>query len=207
MKILILGATGATGNQVLNLALQEGHEISAYVRNPKKLEKYFGKIEIIQGELNDENKLVEAVKNKDAIISTLGYKNLWDKSLFINKAVSIVLKAMSIYGVNKLIYESAIGIGGNHSFTNPILRTVMRTFGVANPFIDHNRTEKIIKQSNVNWTIVRPGKLTNGRFKGKYRAGENLKKVLTISRADVAHCILNSLTNENWSRKSIDISY
>jgi putative NADH-flavin reductase len=207
MKILILGATGATGYQVLNQALEAGHEICVYVRNPKKLENYFGKVEIIQGELSDEKKLGEAVKNKDAVISTLGYKKLWDKSLFISKTIEIVLKAMSQNGVNKLVYESASGIGGNHSVKNPILRTVLRIFRVANPFIDHNRTEKIIKQSNVNWTIIRPGMLTNGHLKAKYRADENLKKVFFISRADTAHCILNSLTNDNWSKKSIDISY
>jgi uncharacterized protein YbjT (DUF2867 family) len=109
--------------------------------------------------------------------------------------------------VKKLVYQSASGIGGNHSVKNPILRAVLKTFGVANPFIDHNTTESLIKHSNVNWTIIRPGMLTYGTLKEKYRSGENLKRVFLISRADVAHCMLKALTNENWSNKSIDISY
>jgi putative NADH-flavin reductase len=207
MKILLLGASGATGIQIIEMAINKGHEISAYVRNPKKLEKYKEKIEIIHGELSSTKKLSESVKGKDSVISALGYRNLWDKSLFVSKTIETVLNAMALYNVSKLIYESASGIGGNHSVKNPILRTVLRTFGVANPFMDHNKTEKLIKKSNVFWTIVRPGFLTNGRMRGKYRIEENSKRINCISRADVAHFIINALDDKKWSNKSINLSY
>ena len=207
MNILLLGASGATGAQVIEQAIQRGHKIFAYVRNPKKLEKYYDKIEIIHNELSNIQKLTESVNGKDAVISTLGYKNLWDKSLFVSKAIETVIKAMTLYGVPKLIYESASGIGGNHSVSNPILRTVLKTFGVSNPFKDHNKTEKIIINSKIDWTIVRPGFLTYGSMRCNYRAGENLRRVMYISRADVAHFILSALESNKWSKKSVDLSY
>jgi putative NADH-flavin reductase len=207
MKLLILGATGSTGLQVLTQALNAGHEVTVFVRNPLKLKEYTGKIIIINGDLKDVQKLEEAVNGQDAVISALGYKNLWDKSLFISKALEVVVNAMSARGVNKLVYESAVNIGGKRSFRNPFLRNFLRIFGADNPFIDHNLTEHHIKLSNLNWTIVRPGMLTNGALRAKYRAGGNVKMVLFISRADVAHCMIDSLTNENYFKKAINISY
>ena len=207
MKILLLGASGATGIQFIEQAINSGHKIFAYVRNPKKLEKYKGKLEIIHNELSNVQKLSESVIGKDAVISTLGYKNLWDRSLFVSKAIEIIIKKMTVQNSGRLFYQSAIGIGGNHSLENIVLRTILRTFGVANPFIDHNKSEKIIKNSTVNWTIIRTGKLTNGGMKGNYRAGENLSRVIYISRADVAHFILTALEDNKWSNKSVDLSY
>jgi uncharacterized protein YbjT (DUF2867 family) len=207
MKILVLGATGATGRKILKLAIEKQYHITAYVRKPFKLKDFEGKIEIVKGELGDTLILNEAIKGCDAVISALGYRNLWDKSLFISKAIENVIKAMVLSGVNKMVYESASGIGGQHSVSNPVLRFFLKTFGAANPFIDHNLTEKLIKESKINWTIIRPGILTHGKLRTKFRMGENLKRVTYISRADVAYCMIDALTRENLNMKSIDISY
>jgi putative NADH-flavin reductase len=207
MKILILGATGATGKQLIGQSVEKGHEVTAYVRNPEKLLYVQSKIKIITGNLHDEIKLTEAVKGQDAVLSTLGYKNLFDKSLFVSKAIHTVINVMNAYGVKKIVYESASGVGGKDSVSNPVLRFFLKLFGVANPFIDHFQVEKTIKGSTLNWTIVRPGILTNGNLKGNYRSGENLKRVFYISRADVAHCMLLALVEPDMSNKSLDLSY
>jgi putative NADH-flavin reductase len=207
MKILILGATGATGKKLVKQAVHAGHEVTAYVRNPDKLYNFQNKIHFIQGELHDEMKLTEAVRGQDAVLSTLGYKNLFDKSLFVSKAIRMVINAMNACEVKKIVYESASGVGGKDSVSNPVLRFFLKLFRIVNPFIDHFQVEKILKSSTLNWTIVRPGILTYGKLKGIYRSGENMKRVLYISRADVAHCMLRAMVEQEMSNKSLDLSY
>jgi putative NADH-flavin reductase len=207
MKILILGATGATGKNLIEQAVKAGHDVTAYVRNPAKLLNLQNKIHIIPGELHDAIKLTEAVKGQDAVLSSLGYKNLFDKSLFVSKAIQTVINAMNLYGVKKIVYESASGVGGKESVSNPVLRFFLNLFHAANPFKDHFQVETILKNSAVNWTIIRPGMLTNGSLKGKYRSGVNLKRTIYISRADVAHCMLQAIDDKEMSNKSLDLSY
>jgi uncharacterized protein YbjT (DUF2867 family) len=205
MKLLILGATGATGLQLIDQAVSSGHVVTTYVRNPGKLAHWGKRITIVEGQLLDEYKLLQVVKGQDAVLVTLGYKKLKDKSRFIRKTIDTVIIGMRRFGVQKLVYESAYGIGGKHSVTNPFIRFMLQALGIAHPFIDHFETEKLIRQSNVNWTIVRPGNLTNGPLTGKYRAQEQMKGFPSISRADVAHFMLQSLTEKKWANKAVDL--
>jgi uncharacterized protein YbjT (DUF2867 family) len=207
MKLLILGATGATGLQLIDQAVSSGHAVTVYVRNPGKLADFGKRITVVEGQLLDEYKLLQVVKGQDAVLITLGYKKLKDKSRFIRKTVDTVIIGMRRFGVQKLVYESAYGIGGKHSIANPFIRFILMAFGFIHPFIDHFETEKLIRQSSINWTIARPGNLTNGPLTGKYRAQEKMKGLPSISRADVAHFMLQSLTERKWTNKAVDLGY
>jgi len=207
MKIFILGATGATGLQLTGQAVNAGHQVTVYVRNPDKLGELKNKVNVVEGELTDEQKILKALVGQEAILSTLGYKKLKDKSLFVRRTIVAVIKGMEQYHIPKLVYESANIIGGKDSVSKPFLKLVLKTFGLLNPFIDHFETEKVIRQSNVDWTIARPGNLTKGKLRGEYHAAEKLKGLSKISRADVAHFMLDALTNKKWSRKAIEIGY
>jgi putative NADH-flavin reductase len=207
MKLFILGATGATGLKLVEQALNAGHQVTVYVRNPQKLDHLKDKINIIQGELNDEHKMTNALAEHDAILSTLGYKKFNDKSRFVSKTMALVIKGMEQHRITKLVYESAYGIGGRDSVSNHFLRFMLATLGFINPFKDHFISEQLIRQSNLNWTIARPGKLTNGVLTGKYRAQEEMKGFFQISRADVAYFMLDAITNSHWSKKAIDLGY
>jgi uncharacterized protein YbjT (DUF2867 family) len=207
MKLFILGATGATGLKLIERALTTGHQVTVYVRNPDKLGNFKDKVNVIQGELADEQKLIAAIAGQDAVLNVLGYRKFKDKSAFISKTMAMTIKGMEQNKVSKIVYESAYGIGGKNSVVNPYLRFFLKLFGLINPFKDHFQAEKLIKQSSLNWTIARPGRLTDGEALETYRAQEGLKGFIKISRADVAHFMIDALTNDKWSKKSIDLGY
>jgi putative NADH-flavin reductase len=207
MKVLILGATGATGLKLIERALTVGHQVTAYVRNPDKLENFKNKITIIHGELTEEQKLIESIAGHDAVLSVLGYRTFKEKSMFISKTMALTIKGMEQHKVSRILYLSSSGIGGKDSMSNPLVRFLLKLFGLINPFKDHFQTEKLLKQSNLNWTITRPGRLTDGEALERYREQEELKGFIKISRADVAHFIIAALTNDKLFRKSIDLGY
>ena len=207
MKIFLFGATGTTGLKLTEQALSAGHQVTVYVRNPEKLGALKDKVKIIQGELTDEQKILESMSGQEAIIMALGYRTFKDSSQFLSKTAATVVKGMQQHGISKLVYLSAYGIGGKDSVTNSFLRFVLKSFGLIKPFKDHFISEKIIRQSNLDWTLARPGRLTDDKALGTYRAEVGLKGFFRISRADVANFMLDAVSNPKWSKKAVDLGY
>lgn len=204
MNILIFGASGATGYALVRQALNQGHQVTAFVRNPDKLKISPGSIRFWQGDVTDYAAVNQAVQNQDAVLSALGASSPLKRDLNLIEGVRNIVKAMEHANVQRFIYLSFLGVKEGRQRSGFFIRYIIPML-LQNVIQDHEAKEAIIKQSTLNWTIVRPPKLTLGKHTGLWRSGENIKPhglKLTLSRADVADFMLQQLSDNTFSRKA-----
>ena len=202
MKLLILGVTGGTGQQLVAQSLEQHHEVTALVRNPSKLRLSHEKLVVVKGNVLDEDVLLKALEGKEAVLSALGVGTSLKSSNLISKAVSTLIPAMHTTGVKRVIFLSAFGVGETFvqaSFIQKILFQLL----LKDIYADKAKGDEQLRNSTLDWTLVYPVLLTNGPRTGKYKVGEKLpmKGMPKISRADVADFMLQQLTHPTFLRK------
>jgi putative NADH-flavin reductase len=207
VKVLIIGATGATGRVLMREALEQGHEVTALARNPSALAPEDHRPRVLQGNALDASEVEAAVAGQDAVLSALGTRSTRPTTLF-SQSTHNLISAMNKHGVRRLVCISGIGAGESKGHVGFLYDRIMLPFVVKNIYEDKNRQEEAIKQSDLEWVIVRPARLTDEAAKGEYRVylgGSYTAK--TISRADVAAFMLAQLTDETYVHKMPVISY
>lgn len=206
MNLLVVGATGGTGRELVKQALAQGHTVTAFVRDSSKLDVQHPNLKIVEGEVTDNTAVERAVQGQDAAFSTLGSSSL-KKNPALIQGIDYIVQAMNKYGVQRFVYESALGVGDSRERLNFIFRFVVIPLVLRNAIADHEEKESIIKNSSLDWVIVRPAGLTNGKHTGQYRHGESIQYGAEISRADVADFMLKQATDNTYVKKTPAISY
>ncbi|MEO6489371.1 MAG: SDR family oxidoreductase [Ferruginibacter sp.] len=203
MKILILGATGMTGQLLVKLALEKSHQVTALVRSPTKLNIIHENLNVIKGDILDNNILKDLLKDKDAVLSALGVGKSLKSGNLMTRVASVLIPSMHETKVKRLIFLSAFGVGETFSQANFIQKLIFR-LPLKNIYRDKSASDSIIKNSKIDWTLICPTLLTNGPFIGEYKAGEKftMKGMPKISRADVADFMIKQLTDPTYIRKS-----
>jgi len=203
MKILILGSTGGTGQQLVIQSLKQNHEVTAFARDPSKLNLNHENLTVVKGSVLDKDVLANALDGKDAVLSTLGVgKSLKSKDL-ISNAVRIIISTMNEKNVKRLVFLSAFGVGETFKQADFIQRVIFKLF-LRNIYADKSKADDHIHRSALEWTLVYPVLLTDGPRTGKYKVGEKLemKGMPKISRADVAEFMLRELNDKTFLKKS-----
>jgi len=204
MKLLVLGATGRTGRELLAGALRQGHEVTVLVRDPARLTAQDERLRVLVGSATDPAAVEEAVAGHDAVLCALGPTSARElaHSGLMRASVPALVSAMERGGVRRLILLSALGAGESASYAPSVPRlafaTILRQVGK-----DKRRAEEVVRASDLEWTIVYPPALTNGPTTGGYRHGERLKLSGSpkISRADVAQFMLSQLADDRYVGK------
>ncbi|MEM6846242.1 MAG: SDR family oxidoreductase [Bacteroidota bacterium] len=207
-QIIIFGATGGTGKELVEQALNSGYKTTAFVRNPDKLLVKSSNLEIRPGDVLNYTDVKSAIENHKAVYCCLGAPAS-DKSGLREKGVRNIVKAMEETSTNRLICQSSLGFADSREVLPWYMKYIIVPLVLKNAFADHENQEKVIKESNLNWTIVRPANLTDGQLTEKYKYGfSNAERIkLKISRADVAHFMLNQLEEKSYIREKVGISY
>jgi len=208
MKLFVLGATGATGLQIVQQALAQGHAVTAFVRDPAKLPLRHERLKTVTGALpGDVDALEQALHGRDAAISSLGLRNSLRSNGLQQRSMQVLVPAMQRQGVRRLIVVSANGVGDTHK-DSPLLARIMYRLLLTDIFADKKAGEDIVRASGLDWTFACPTALTNGPRTGSYRTGEKLalRGIPRISRADVADFVLRQLTEGSYLRKRAVIS-
>ena len=203
-KVLVLGATGGTGRLIVQQAIASGYEVTALVSSAEKGASLKG-AKLAIGDARDEAALRKALKDQDAVISSLGTPpSPFKEVTLLSTATKALVGAMRAEGVSRLVAITGIGAGnsaghGGFAFDHLILPLLLR-----NVYADKNRQEAVIRQSGLDWTLVRPMVLNDKEPKGAVRALEDLSLVHggTIARADVASFVLDQLETGTWLRRS-----
>lgn len=207
-RILLFGATGGTGQELVKQALQNGHTVTAFVRTPQKLKITHNNLKIVQGDVLNNSDVLHAVNNQEVVFCNLGMPAS-DKSTLRADGTANIVKAMEEKGVKRLICQTSLGFGDSKEVLPWHMKYIIVPFILKNAFKDHELQEDVITRSNLNWTIVRPGNMTNGKRTGIYKHGfkptEKIK--LKVSRADVAHFMLSQIDNNQYLHKKVGISY
>ncbi len=194
-KILVLGATGGTGRLIVSQALARGYDVSALVRSPEKGSDLKG-AKVIVGDARDETALREALKGRDAVVSALGTPaSPFREVTLLSTATRALVSAMKIEQVSRLVCITGIGAGdsaghGGFLFDNLIFPLLLRKV-----YADKNRQETIVRDSGLDWVLVRPSVLNNKPSRDTIRALTDLSDFHggTISREDVARFVLDQL--------------
>jgi len=198
--LVVFGATGPSGRELVGQALALGHEVTAFVRDPAKLPVHHDRLRLAQGDVYDQEVVDAAVAGHDAVIGALGIRKGTPKTL-VADGTERILKAMHRHGVRRYIGLSAFGAGETHD-RSLYTRVTWATLG---PNLeDKERHERLIAASDLDWTLVRPPRLTDGPATGRYRVGTDLKMSLLskVSRADVAAFMLEQLDDTTWIGKA-----
>jgi putative NADH-flavin reductase len=209
MNILILGATGKTGRLLVAQALEQGHDVTAFARHPATMTIQHERLRVVQGDMLDAASVDAAVRGQDAVISALGTEVL-RKNTLLSDGTKNIIAAMEQHAIRRFICMSSLGVGDSQGQLGWIYNWLLIPLLLRNIFQDKEVQERYIKQSGLDWIIVRPGVLTNGPRTGVYRAGfsptdHSIKA--KISRADVADFMLKQLTAETYIHQTPGVSY
>jgi uncharacterized protein YbjT (DUF2867 family) len=203
-KILVLGATGGTGRLIVSRALARGYDVTVLVRSPEKASDLKG-AKLIVGDARDEKALRQALKGRDAVISALGTPaSPFREVTLLSSATRALVSAMKIEQVPRLVCITGIGAGdsaghGGFLFDNVIFPLLLR-----NVYADKNRQEAIVRDSGLDWVLVRPSVLNDKPGRDTIRALADLSGFHggTISRKDVAEFVLEQVRDDSWLRRS-----
>ncbi len=200
MQLLIFGASGQTGRELVRQALASRHSVTAFVRQPAKLGDAPPGIRILQGNIADYPNVEAAVAGHDAVVSTLGVGTPLKHDPDVIVGVENIIRAMQEQQVRRFIYLSFIGVRDSRPSVGIILRHIA-PIPLRHEIADHEAKEALVTASSLDWTIVRPPKLTNGPRTGHYRSGLHITTWVPlplIARADVADFILRELAQPEY---------
>jgi putative NADH-flavin reductase len=221
MKLTIFAATGGIGRQLLEQAVAAGHDVTAVARNPQNLPAIPARVVTADLAAVDAAALRSAVEGADAVLSALGARTKADAGVAA-RGTRAITEAMRASGVRRVIVVSAAPIGTVPSparlhpprhdpgdgfviryLADPIVKRALRAH-----YADLAQMEDVLRDSDLDWTIVRPPRLTSKPVTGRYRTayGQNIRRGVFVSRADVAHYMLRALSQPDTFRQTIGIA-
>jgi putative NADH-flavin reductase len=209
MNLLIIGATRGIGFQLLEQALQAEHVITALVRDLQKMPKQHDRLRVVQGDILDLGAVQRAMAEQEAVCVTIGIGITWKPVTVFSQGTRNVLEAMRRQGVRRLICITGIGAGDSKGHGGFLYDRLFNPLLLKAIYEDKDRQEALIRASDTDWTIVRPGFLTNGPLTKKYRVITDLTGITAgkISRADVAHFILEELATNRYLGQAPLLTY
>lgn len=208
MKLTIFGGTGRTGKHVVQQALDAGHTVTVLARTPAKLGIDHPALTVVQGDIADATKVAEAVRGSDAVISALGPAN--NKPEYtITTGTRHIIDAMKAAGVRRLIVSAGAGVGDPNDkpqFINHVISFMLDVVS-KNVVEDMRRVVALVRESGLDWTIVRVPMLTDDAASGTIREGwVGVNTGARLSRADMAAYMLKQVGSAQFSRQAPMIS-
>lgn len=208
MKLAIVGATGRTGQHLVREALAAGHEVVAFARSPAKLELEHDRLSVVQGDVADGERVAGAIAGADAVLSVLGPADN-KPDLKVNRGMANILAAMERHGVRRLVQSIGAGVPDPHDTPRPAdrsIRLLVRTLS-RNVYQDMAQVDRLVRASDLDWTIVRVPRLTDEPRSSRLRVGYVGQGVGTrLSRADLAEFMLRQAEDPTYLRQAPAIS-
>ena len=206
MKIAILGSTGFVGKVLIHKAVAAGYQVKTLARNSEKLEDLSDRIEIIQGNVFDPLAVEATIDGTEAVLSTIGppQRNP-DNPVQYEKAMKDIVRIMDQHGIKRYIHiGGAVHKGGENevwNFNRKLLRLFLNLFGRQILVAKHLEWE-VLKSSDLDWTLIRPPRITNGKATGDISADEKNLFSLKVSIGDLTDLILEQIASKKWIRKA-----
>jgi putative NADH-flavin reductase len=206
MKITILGSTGFVGKVLIKKAIDAGYQVKTLARNPEKLEEIKNKIEIITGNVFESSSIDAAIEGAEVVLSTIGppQRNPGNPGQY-EKAMKDIVSAMDKYGIKRYIHiGGAAHQGGENevwNFNRKFLRLFLNLFGKQILVAKHLEWE-VLKTSDLDWTLVRPPRIRQGKSNGKIVADEKNLIKTEVYVEDLVNFILSQIDSKDWIKKA-----
>ena len=207
MKIIVFGSTGTIGQHVIKQALDDGHQVTAFARDTTKISLDHPRLMKVNGDVMDPTSIDSTIPNHDVVLVVLGAGR---KGGVRSIGTSNIIQAMHAHGMKRLICQSSLGVGDSRKNLNFFWKYIMFGLLLRPAYADHGLQEQYVRESKLDWTIVRPAAFTDGKRTGVYQHGildVEECPLLKISRADVAEFLLKQLTDLRYLHKSPGLSY
>ena len=200
MKLAIFGATGRTGIPLVEQTLAAGHEVVALARASSSLPIQHPKLTVIQGDVLNQADVEKVVQSSNAVLSVLGHRKESPRDMQ-TVAIRYIIAAMEKYGVKRLVSLTGAGVDAPQDrpkLFNHLIKTALRVMSgdVLRDAVHH---AEVIRNSTLDWVIVRVPMLTDGPHTGKYRVGwVGINTGARIARADVADFLLKQVADNTY---------
>ena len=207
MRLLVFGSTGSVGVRVVEQALDLGHVVGAFTRDPERLAVEHSNLRVFQGDAMDAPSVEEAMRGQEVVLCSLGAGR---KGIVRSEGTRNIVRTMQEAGVRRLICQTTLGVGDSQDNLNFFWKYIMFGALLRPAYEDHVLQEDYVKRSGLDWILVRPGAFTDGELTGEYRHGfastdRSIK--LKISRADVADFMLRQITDDTYMHQTPGVSY
>jgi putative NADH-flavin reductase len=207
MKLVVFGATGGIGREVVRQALDAGHTVTAVARRPAAITLRHERLCVLQGDVLQAESILPAISGQGAVVSSIGIPKDEPTELY-SVGIHNIMTGMKASGVRRLLCISATGIDPGPLWQRVIAKPLLwRFFGFM--YADLVRMETIVRESGLDWTIIRPPRLSNKPRTGHYQIAVNrhLARCNIISRADVADYIVRHLDDIASYRGVVEVAY
>ena len=204
MKLTIFGCTGNVGSHLIPLALDLGHDVTAFVRDPANLVRR-DELSVVEGQLDDAAAVARAIEGADAVLSALGARsNTPEQVKIFGTAMENITAAMKEHGVTRLVAISGAGVLTPDDHVTTGRRFVRFLLGLMAKHVAlaKEREYEIITATDLEWVLVRPPRIIPGPVTGTYRVFPDRVPSPKISRGDVAHLMLACATEDEWVRRA-----
>ena len=208
MKIIVFGASGKTGLEVCRLASKKGYDVTGFDIYKNDQLSGLNNFKFIKGSVLNAAEVEQAMSGADAVVSELGVK-IGSKLPLLSEGNKNIVSAMQKHKLKRLITQSAFGALESYKKL-PYYYKIIHKLVLGPMSQDKNIMEREVQKSNLDYTIIRPVRLTNGPVRGKFRAGDSKLKLglnPRISRKDVALFIMDELENNQFIKKAVTITY
>ena len=200
-KVLIIGASRGIGLETVRAALRAGHRVRALARSAARMPIQDANFDTVSGDALDRDTIRDALQDVEVVIQTLGVnfapKLIFEGTTLFSDSTRILVDAMKVAGVKRLIAVTGLGAGDSRGHGGFIYDAVVFPLLLKRVYDDKDVQERIVRSSGLDWTIVRPGLLTNRPATGRYRALTASKdwQFGAISRSDVAGFLVQQIND------------
>lgn len=211
MNIVIFGANGATGRLLTKQAVASGHVVTAVTRHPDAFPLRHERLRVVRGDVFDLASVEQAVAGQDAVLSTLGVPFSRKPITVYSRGMTHIVQAMNHSGVRRLVCVSSSAVGTDHDtgggfvFDKIMQPAIISTIG-RTTYADMARMETLVMKSQLDWTIVRPSGLFETPAVTDYQVAETHIRGRFTSKADLADCMLQQLTTDQYLRKVVAVA-
>ena len=207
MRLIIFGSTGTIGKHLVTQALAQGHTVKAFARNPNVLEVEDKNLTLVSGNVFDKQAVKKAIQGCEGVLITLGSAKLTGYVRSIG--TENIVQAMEDEGVRRLVCQTTLGIGDSRRNLNFFWKYIMFGVILRAVFNDHVVQEKIVKQSTLDWVVVRPSSFTDALQTNALQYGvlpAESKLTLKVTREDVAKFMLKQLVSNKYVHQTPGLS-
>lgn len=205
LRILVIGGTSGIGLETVKLALDRGHNVTAMARRPERMTLKHERLATVAGDILDAHSVAAAMAGQDAVVTTIGIGPTRKPVSLFSEGTRTVLETMPKVGTQRMLAVTGIGAGDSRGHGGFFYDRILQPLALKTIYEDKDRAEALLGSSDTDWTIVRPGHLTDDLSDNQYRVIDDMEGITSgkIARADVAHFIVAALESRSYLRATV----